>query len=206
MRPYLVGICGGTGSGKTTAARRIAECLLPDTVSLIDADAYYRDLSHLPCAQRSAINFDHPAALDGDLLAAHLQQLQRGRPIRKPVYDFTRHVRSSETMTVEPRPIIITEGMLIFALESVRRLFDLRVFIDEEADIRLLRRIIRDVSLRGRSLASVAEQYLGSVRPMHSRFVEPCKAAADIVLQGCDTLADLIARLQQQLPPSNARR
>jgi len=199
MRPFLIGIGGGTGSGKTTTARRIAECLGPDAVSLIDADAYYRDLSHLPGESRPAVNFDHPSAMDAELLAEHLQRLRRGVPVDKPVYDFMRHIRTGAAIRIEPRPIIIAEGILIFALDAVRSLFDFRVYIDEDDDIRLLRRILRDISLRGRSFAAVAEQYLSTVRPMHRQFVEPYKAGADMVLRSDDTLAALVGLLKQRI-------
>jgi uridine kinase len=199
MRPFMVGIGGGTGSGKTTTARKITDFFGPAAVVLIDADAYYRDLSHLPCEKRHTVNFDHPSAMDADLLADHLQQVKRGLAIQKPIYDFTCHIRTGATTIVEPRPIVITEGILIFVPDGVRCLFDLRVFIDEDADIRLLRRTVRDINVRGRSIAAIADQYLKSVRPMHSRFIEPGKADADMVLRSGDAFTRLVAVLKKHV-------
>ena len=196
IKPFIVGIAGGTGSGKTTLAKKIAETLGNDTVTLIDADSYYRDLSHLPLHQRHQINFDHPDALDTPLLIEHIKKLNQGFSIKKPIYDFSTHTRTKETVTVAPKPVILIDGILIFALEEVCRLFDLKVFVDEDADIRLLRRIQRDIRERGRSIEMVAEQYLQNVRPMHEKFVEPSKKAADIVMRTCDTAEDVIKVLR----------
>jgi uridine kinase len=196
IKPFIVGIAGGTGSGKTTLAKKIAETLGNDTVTLIDADSYYRDLSHLPLHQRHQINFDHPDALDTPLLVDHIKTLKKGSPIKKHIYDFTIHTRTEETVTVAPKPVILVEGILIFALEDLCRLFDLKVFVDEDDDIRLLRRIQRDINERGRSIEMVAEQYLKNVRPMHERFVEPSKKAADIVTRSFDSAEDVIKLLR----------
>jgi uridine kinase len=196
IKPFIVGIAGGTGSGKTTLAKKIAETLGNDTVTLIDADSYYRDLSHLSLHQRHQINFDHPDALDTPLLVDHIKTLKKGSPIKKHIYDFTIHTRTEETVTVAPKPVILVEGILIFALEDLCRLFDLKVFVDEDDDIRLLRRIQRDINERGRSIEMVAEQYLKNVRPMHERFVEPSKKAADIVTRSFDSAEDVIKLLR----------
>lgn len=196
IKPFIVGIAGGTGSGKTTLAKKIAETLGNDTVTLIDADSYYRDLSHLPLHQRHQINFDHPDALDTPLLIEHIKILKQGFSIKKHIYDFTTHARKKETVTVGPTQIILVEGILIFALEDLCRLFDLKVFVDEDDDIRLLRRIQRDINERGRSIEMVAEQYLKNVRPMHERFVEPSKKAADIVTRSFDSAEDVIKLLR----------
>jgi uridine kinase len=196
IKPFIVGIAGGTGSGKTTLAKKIAETLGNDTVTLIDADSYYRDLSHLSLHQRHQINFDHPDALDTPLLVDHIKTLKKGSPIKKHIYDFTIHTRTEETVTVAPKPVILVEGILIFALEDLCRLFDLKVFMDEDDDIRLLRRIQRDINERGRSIEMVAEQYLQNVRPMHEKFVEPSKKAADIVTRSFDSAEDVIKLLR----------
>ena len=180
--PFIIGIAGGTGSGKTTVAAGLAAALGPAHVTLIDADSYYRDLSNLPLSERHQINFDHPDSLDLALLADHLLLLKQGKPVTKHVYDFTTHSRSSQTAVIEPAPVIIVDGVLIFVPAELRALFDLKVFLDEDADVRLLRRIRRDMVERGRTLESVARQYLEQVRPMHARFVEPTKEHADIII------------------------
>ena len=181
--PFIIGIAGGTGSGKTTVAAGLAAALGPDRCTLIDADSYYRDLSHVPLPKRHHINFDHPDSLDLALLAEHLGLLKQGKPVTKNVYDFTTHTRSNQTVVIEPAPVIIVEGVLIFVPEELRGLFNLKVFLDEDADVRLLRRIRRDMAERGRTVESVARQYLEQVRPMHARFVEPAKKHADIVIE-----------------------
>jgi len=178
----IVGICGGTGSGKTTVAQRIVEAIGEDKALLLAQDAYYKDRSHLAFEKRVEFNFDHPDSIDSDLITEHLARLKGGEPIAQPVYDFTRHVRKPETRLVEPRPVIIVEGILIFANEKLRCHFDLKVFVDADADIRFIRRLRRDLLSRGRTLDSVVQQYLQSVRPMHSQFVEPSKRHADIIL------------------------
>ena len=180
--PFIIGIAGGTGSGKTTVAAGLAAALGPERVTLIDADSYYRDLSHVPLPERHHINFDHPDSLDLALLTQHLRMLKQGKPVTKHVYDFTTHSRSSETVVIEPAPVIIVEGVLIFAPVELRALFDLKVFLDEDADVRLLRRIRRDMAERGRTMESVVRQYLEQVRPMHALFVEPAKEYADIMI------------------------
>ena len=182
MKPFLIGIAGGTGSGKTTVARRIYESLHLDAAVFIDQDAYYRELGHLPLEERQRMNFDHPDSLDNDLLLEHLRALLAGRAIQKPVYDFTRHTRAAQQVHVEPRDIVLVDGILLFVDPRLRELFDLKIFVDTEADVRFIRRLRRDLEQRGRSLDSVIEQYLSTVRPMHFEFVEPSKRYADVIL------------------------
>lgn len=177
-----VAVAGGSGSGKTTVARAIVEALGADRVSVIQHDSYYRDRSHLPSEERSSINYDHPDALDTTLLVEHLQMLQAGESVEVPVYDFTRHVRSGETRTVAPNTVIVVDGILVLADPDLRRCFDLKVFVDTDADLRLLRRIQRDMTERDRTLESVVEQYLETVRPMYLAFVESSKRYADTVI------------------------
>jgi uridine kinase len=182
MEPVVVGVAGGTGSGKTTVAAEILRRAGTDHISLIQHDAYYKDLSDLPMAQRAMQNFDHPDALDNDLLIAHLQELKAGRPIKVPVYDFTTHSRTSKTLPVEPHPVILVEGILIFADETLRQLMDVRIYVDTDADIRFIRRLERDIAERGRTMDSVIHQYLATVRPMHQEFVEPSKRYANVII------------------------
>jgi uridine kinase len=179
-----VGIAGGTGSGKTTFARALRAALPPGSVALIDHDAYYRDLSHLSPEARAAVNFDDPASLESELLAAHLDALVAGKRIEKPVYDFARHVRCEESETVAPAPVIIVEGILVLAAPDLRSRFDLRLFVDAPTDVRLLRRIRRDIVERGRTIDGIAQQYIGSVRSMHDAFVAPSRSFADLVVPG----------------------
>jgi uridine kinase len=199
MRSLLVGICGGTGSGKTTLAKKIIAQFGEQRVSLIDTDSYYLDRSNVPLEKRHHFNFDHPDALEIPLLAAHLQSLKSGHPIEKQVYDFTTHTRKQETIKVEARDIIVVDGILVFAIDKVCNLFDLKIFIDEEPDIRLLRRLLRDVNERGRTIEAVAQQYLETVRPMHIKYVEPSKAKADIVLNPGDSEQTVINAIKKRL-------
>ena len=182
MEPVVVGVAGGTGSGKTTVAAEILRRAGTDHISLIQHDAYYKDLSDLPMAQRAMQNFDHPDALDNDLLIAHLQELKTGRPIELPVYDFTTHSRTDRTVTVEPYPVILVEGILIFSDEALRQLMDVRIYVDTDADIRFIRRLQRDIAERGRTMESVIHQYLATVRPMHEEYVEPSKRYANVII------------------------
>ena len=182
MRPLIIGIAGGTGSGKSTLAQRIAGALPTARVSFIDMDAYYRDHRHLTMEERRRVNWDHPDAFDIALLASHLEALGRGEAIDKPVYDFTQHARSAQTARVEPADVIVIDGILLLVDERVRDACDVKVFVETEADIRLIRRIRRDMAVRGRPLDEILEQYLTTVQPMHDQFVEPSKRWADLII------------------------
>mgnify|MGYP001125104811 CR=1 FL=1 len=182
MDPVVIGMAGGTGSGKTTVAKEILKRAGTRLISFIQHDAYYKDLGDLPPAQRAMQNFDHPDALDNDLLIHHLKELKAGRAIRMPIYDFTTHTRTAETRLVEPHRVIILEGILIFADEALRRLMDVKIFVDTDSDIRFIRRLERDIAERGRTMDSVIRQYMGTVRPMHQEFVEPSKRYADVII------------------------
>jgi uridine kinase len=181
-RPLLIGVAGGTGSGKSTVARKIADGLPPDSVAVIDHDSYYRDRSDLPYEARAKLNYDHPDALDNDLLVEHLEHLRDGRGVDVPIYDFKTHGRQTDRRRVEPPRILIVEGILVFVEERVRRLLDVKIFVDTDADIRVFRRIRRDLEQRGRSFQQVREQYYATVRPMHLQFVEPSKRWADLIV------------------------
>ncbi|MCS6817000.1 MAG: uridine kinase [Blastocatellia bacterium] len=181
-RVLIIGICGGTGSGKTTVAQKILEAVGADRVVYLQQDAYYKDLSHLPLEERHRLNFDHPDAIDTDLLLQHIEELRAGRAIEQPIYDFTTHTRRPETRRIEPRPIILVEGILVFENPRLRALMDLKIFVDTADDIRFIRRLLRDISERGRTVESVIRQYLETVRPMHLEFVEPSKRYADIII------------------------
>jgi len=200
-RPLCIGVAGGTGSGKTTVAHKLADSLPEDLSDVIEYDAYYNDLGHLDPEQRAAVNFDHPSALDTPLLAAHLGALREGQAIEVPTYDFVTHTRRKETRRIEPRPVIIVEGIMTLVSEDVRRQLDLKIFVDTDADIRVLRRIRRDIEQRGRSFADVREQYYRTVRPMHLEYVEPSKRRADLIIpEGGDNtvaLEVIVARLMQ---------
>ncbi len=177
----VIGIAGGTGSGKTTLMNKIVERFGSD-VTVLSHDNYYRRRDELTYEERTHINYDEPAALETDLMARHLDLLRQGFEIDCPVYDFSQHNRSDETVRIVPRKVIIVEGILIFADEALRKLMDIRIFVDTDADIRICRRIKRDVNKRGRSLESVIEQYRDTVKPMHEKYVEPSKKYADIVV------------------------
>jgi uridine kinase len=177
----VLGIAGGTGSGKTTIAKAIVEAIGERAIR-IDHDSYYEDLSHLPFEDRQRVNFDHPDALESSLLIQHLGELRGGRPIEKPNYDFRTHVRMEETTRIDPAPVILVEGILTLAIADLRSMFDIKVFVDTAPDIRLMRRIRRDLEHRGRSFTEVREQYYRTVRPMHLAFVEPSKEFADVII------------------------
>jgi len=182
MRPCVIGITGGSGSGKTTVSRNVLEAIGAENVTYIPQDSYYHNLQHLPFEIRSKINFDHPDSIDNTLLTHHIRQLRKGTPIEKPIYDFTKHIRLPSYDIITPLEVILVEGILILAIEGLRNLMDIKIFVDADPDIRLLRRIKRDVQERGRSLDSVIEQYITTVRPMHQQFIEPSKCYADIVI------------------------
>jgi len=182
MTPLLIGIAGGTGSGKTTVACRIYESLKGVNVTLLQQDAYYIDLSHLPLEERKKINFDHPSAFDNELLIKHLKKMISGQEIEKPIYSFTNYTRNKETEKILPRDIIILEGILVLEEEKIRKLLDIKIYVDADEDERFIRRLVRDTKERGRSMESVIEQYLNVVKPMFLQFVEPSKRYADIVI------------------------
>ncbi len=178
----IIGICGGTGSGKTTVANRILESVSANEVVFIQQDSYYRNLQDLPLDYRNVANFDHPDALDNDLLVNHMRRLKAGEAIELPLYDFKTNSRLHETRLVEPKPIVIVEGILIFAESRLLEQMDIKVFVDTPDDIRFIRRLRRDITERARTLESVIEQYLATVRPMHMQFVEPSKRYADVII------------------------
>ncbi len=178
----IIGISGGTGSGKTTVAQKIISSIGESNAVYLQQDSYYRNLDQMPLDQRSHVNFDHPDAFDGELMLSHLEDLSAGKSIERPIYDFVAHTRKSETIHVEPLPVIIVEGILIFHDAHMRSLMDIKVFVACDPDIRLVRRLERDIRARGRSVESVIEQYLATVRPMHLQFVAPCMRYADIIL------------------------
>ena len=181
-KPILIGISGGTGSGKSTVARAIYNAFREKDITIVMQDSYYKDQSDLSMEERNRTNYDHPHAFDTELLIEHLKMLQEGKSVEKPVYDFKVHNRSQRTETLNSAPIIIVEGILIFYDEALRNMFDIKIFVDTDADIRILRRLKRDIRDRGRSVESVIEQYLSVVRPMHLQFIEPTKSYADLII------------------------
>jgi uridine kinase len=181
-RPYVVGIAGGTGSGKTTVARKLASAMPPGRCVTIEHDAYYLDQGHLPPADRDRVNYDHPASLESSLLAQHLRELRDGRTVEVPIYDFITHTRSREARMVQPARVIIVEGILVFAEPALRDQLDIKIFVDTDPDIRLMRRICRDLEQRGGTFQTVRDQYYATVRPMHIEHVEPTKRWADLIL------------------------
>ena len=200
--PVVIGVAGGSGSGKTTVVRRIVESLGVDQVTVLEHDRYYRYRSDLRLEERAALNYDHPDSLETDLLVRHVEQLRAGQSIEVPLYDFARYARLDATDHVQPRRAIIVEGILIFADASLRRLLDIKVFVDADDDVRFIRRLRRDVAERGRTMDSVIEQYLGTVKPMHLEFVEPSKRYADVIVPqgGHNTVAiDMLLTLIRSL-------
>ena len=180
--PVVIGVAGGTGSGKTTIAQVILKRVGAHHITLLPQDAYYKDLSDLPPAQRALMNFDHPDALEMDLMVEHLKKLRNWEPIEMPVYDFTTHTRRPETRHVEPNPVILVEGILVLADPRLRELMDVKLYVDTDADVRFIRRLKRDIAERGRTMESVIQQYLTTVRHMHLEFVEPTKRYADVII------------------------
>lgn len=202
MKPFVIGVAGGSGSGKTTVVRQIVNSLGDDQVSLLEHDKYYRDRGDLRLEERAALNYDHPDSLETDLLVQHVKALRAGSPIEAPLYDFARHAREAGTIRVVPRRAIIVEGILLFADADLRRLLDVKVFVDADDDTRFIRRLQRDISERGRTMTAVIDQYLGTVKPMHLEFVEPSKRYADVIipLGGHNTVAiDMLLTLIRSL-------
>ena len=208
VKPLIIGIAGGTGSGKSTVARRVADSLKGSQAAFIDMDAYYRDHRHLTLEERRRVNWDHPDAFDMGLVAEHLEALGRGEAIEKPVYDFVTHSRAPQSVRIEPADVIVIDGILLLVDERVRRVCDVKVFVDTDADIRLIRRIRRDMAVRGRPLEEILDQYLKTVQPMHLQFVEPSKRYADLVIPrgGENTVAIdlLLASIARRLEGSLA--
>ena len=206
-RPFVIGIAGGTGSGKSTVARRVAEALTagdaPASVAFVDMDAYYRNFAHLPMAERKRVNWDHPDAFDLDLFVDQLGHLTAGRAIEKPVYDFVQHLRSADTIPIAPADVIVIDGILLFVDERVRDLCDVKVYVDADADVRLIRRLRRDMVKRGRPFEEILEQYLSTVRPMHEQFVEPSKRYADLIVprggHNAVAIEMIVAKIQRRL-------
>jgi uridine kinase len=181
-KPVVIGVAGGSGSGKTSVTKALYENFKGHSIMMIEQDYYYKDQSDLPLEERLKTNYDHPLAFDNDLLIEHLNQLLRYEPIEKPVYDYTIHTRSNEVVHVEPQDVIILEGILILEDERLRDLMDIKLYVDTDADLRIIRRLLRDIKERGRSMDSVIEQYVNVVRPMHNQFIEPTKRYADIII------------------------
>ena len=206
LKPLIIGIAGGSGSGKSTVARNVAELLTTSSVAFIDMDAYYKNFASLPLDERRKLNWDHPDAFDYDLLCSHLESLSKRKAIEKPEYDFVTHLRSAEHTRVEPADVIVIDGILLFVDERVRELCDVKVFVDADADIRLIRRIERDTHVRGRPLDEIIEQYLSTVQPMHLQFVEPSKRYADVIVPrgGHNAIAIemIVAKIQRRLQRS----
>ena len=180
--PLVIGIAGGSGSGKTTVAQQILQRVGPERIAFLQHDAYYKDLSGLPPVQRAEVNFDHPNSLESDLLIAHIEQLKQGKSVEVPIYDFAHHSRTAQTYTVQPRGVILVEGILIFVEPALRGICDVKIFVDTDSDLRFIRRLQRDIAERGRTAEMVVKQYLATVRPMHLEFVELSKRYADVII------------------------
>ena len=208
MKPLIIGIAGGSGSGKSTVARNVAQALSAVSVAFIDMDGYYQNFAHLPLDERRRINWDHPDVFDWDLLINHLEALLRGESVDKPEYDFVTHTRSGRTVRVPAAQVIVVDGILLFADDRVREMFDVKVFVDADADIRLIRRIRRDTGKRGRPLDEIIDQYLTTVQPMHLQFVEPSKRYADVIVPrgGHNKIAIemIVAKIERRLAPERA--
>ena len=181
-KPVVIGVAGGSGSGKTSVTKSVYEQFKGHSILMLEQDYYYKDQSHLPFEQRLNTNYDHPLAFDNDLLIDHLKTLLNHESIEKPIYDYKLHTRSEDVIVVEPKDVIILEGILILEDERLRDLMDIKLFVDTDADLRIIRRVLRDMKERGRSLDSVIEQYISIVRPMHNQFIEPTKRYADIII------------------------
>ncbi len=203
MHTFTLGICGGSGSGKSTVTQKVVEAFGEEHILVLEQDSYYKDQTHLPMEVRIQTNYDHPNAFDTALFVEHIEKLKRGESIEMPVYDYAMHTRKKETVTIHPKPILIVEGILLFFDKALRDTMHLKVYVETDADVRILRRIQRDMHDRGRSLQSVIDQYLNTVRPSHLQFVEPSKRYADIILPdgGYNEIGIelLVARLQKQI-------
>ena len=180
--PFIIGVAGGSGSGKTTVTNKVLETIGSEMAAVIIQDYYYRDQSHLTFEQRLGTNYDHPQAFDWPLLIAHIDDLRNGRAIEMPVYDFANHTRSDQTVTVQPAPVIVIEGLFPLYDAALREMMSLKIFVDTDSDVRFIRRLKRDIAERGRTMENVIEQYLSTVRPMHNQFIEPTKRFADVIL------------------------
>ncbi|MBK5096759.1 MAG: uridine kinase [Gemmatimonadetes bacterium] len=202
-RPLILGVAGGSGSGKTTVVSQIIRAMEPVPVSLLHHDSYYRDHPEMSPEERARLNYDHPDVLETELLAEHLRELMAGRAVEEPVYDFTSHSRTNETRRIEPNPIVIVDGILILAEPELRELMDIRVFVETDSDLRFIRRLLRDTQERGRSMGSVIRQYQETVRPMHLEFVEPSRRHADVILplgrENRVAISMLVARLRARV-------
>lgn len=181
-KPVVIGVAGGSGSGKTSVTKSIYEHFKGHSILMIEQDYYYKDQSHLPFEERLKTNYDHPLAFDNDLLIEHVKRLLNYDPIEKPVYDYAMHTRSDQVIEVEPKDVIILEGILVLEDERLRNLMDIKLFVDTDADLRIIRRLFRDIKERGRTMDSVIEQYVNVVRPMHNQFIEPTKRYADVII------------------------
>nr|WP_263325635.1 uridine kinase [Neobacillus sp. Marseille-Q6967] len=181
-KPVVIGVAGGSGSGKTSVTKAIYESFKGHSILMLEQDYYYKDQSDLPFEERLKTNYDHPLAFDNDLLIEHIETLLKYKPVEKPVYDYTLHTRSTDVIYVEPKDVIILEGILILEDERLRNLMDIKLFVDTDADLRIIRRLSRDIKERGRTLDSVIDQYVNVVRPMHNQFIEPTKRYADVII------------------------
>ena len=209
MKPLIIGIAGGSGSGKSTVARKVADALDASSVAFIDMDAYYNDYSHLPMEERRRVNWDHPDAFDWPLLLADLQRLATGQPIDKPQYDFVHHVRHAERVRVHAADVVVIDGILLLSDKRIRELCEVKVFVDADADVRLIRRLRRDILERGRPLDEILDQYLTTVQPMHLEFVEPSKRYADVIVPrgGHNEVAIemIVAKIRARVPRASRR-
>ncbi len=204
----IIGVAGGTASGKTTVSKKILDIIDPDQLAYIEHDSYYQDLSHLPVNQRQEFNFDHPDSLENELLVKHLELLLQGESVQVPVYDFAQYIRTDKLREVNPKRVILVEGILIFADRQLRKMMDIKIYVDAPPDLRFIRRLRRDVVERGRSVDHVIEQYLETVRPMHLEFVEPSKRHADVIIprggQNITAIQMVVAQIQRMLDAPGA--
>lgn len=208
VKPFIIGVAGGSGSGKTTLSKEIRKSVPQNLISYIQHDNYYRDQSHLTMEERKRTNYDHPDSLETELLVKHLKELKNGKSITHPTYDFAKHTRAKKIVAVDPKPIILIEGILIFADENLRKLLDMKIFVDTDADLRLARRLLRDVAERGRTFEEGIEQFLVDVKPMHDQFVETSKKFANVIVPegGFNTIATDMIRSQINEIIKNAKR